>query len=229
MEKKVCNECNLEKYINEYHKRQNGKYGRFAICKECRKKISQRKWANNENNIQEKHKDYVKNHKEQKLDTQKKYRENNKEKLSISRKIYYQKNKEKESRRVMEYYYNNKDYVVRRNINYNKDKLNEDSFFKLKTYVRNRIKKFLTLKNITKKNKTFDIVGCLPEQLKEHIEKQFTEGMCWEKMGKYIHIDHIIPLSSAKTEEEILKLCHYTNLQPLWAEENLKKKDKIIY
>jgi hypothetical protein len=52
--------------------------------------------------------------------------------------------------------------------------------------------------------------------------------MSWEKFGKYIHIDHIIPLSSAKTEEEIYKLCHYTNLQPLWAEDNLKKSNKLI-
>ena len=94
--------------------------------------------------------------------------------------------------------------------------------------VRNRINVFLRKNNITKKNQTFNIVGCSPEFLKEHLEKQFTEGMSWELMGKNIHIDHIIPLSSAKTEDEILKLCHYTNLQPLWAEDNLKKSDKIL-
>lgn len=94
--------------------------------------------------------------------------------------------------------------------------------------VRGRVKSFLKLKNITKQNKTFDIVGCSPELLKEHIEKKFTEGMSWELMGKYIHIDHIIPLSSANTEEEIYRLCHYTNLQPLWAEDNLKKSNKIL-
>lgn len=229
MEKKVCNECNIEKSVNEYHKKKNGKYGVFAVCKECRKKINHIKWLNNENGIQEKYKEYSKNHKEQKLSSQRKYRENNKEKINTKGKVYYENNKEKESERVMNYYYKNKNYVLERNINYNKNKLNEDSFFRLKTYVRNRIKKFLTINNMTKKNKTFEIVGCSPEKLKEHIERQFTEGMSWEKIGKYIHIDHIIPLSSAKTEEEVLKLCHYTNLQPLWAEDNLKKKDKLIY
>ena len=52
--------------------------------------------------------------------------------------------------------------------------------------------------------------------------------MSWDLMGKHIHIDHIIPLSYAKTEEEIYKLCYYTNLQPLWAEDNLKKSGKLL-
>ena len=51
--------------------------------------------------------------------------------------------------------------------------------------------------------------------------------MKWDNHGKW-HIDHIIPLSSAETEEEVYNLCHYTNLQPLWGEDNLKKGKKII-
>jgi hypothetical protein len=93
--------------------------------------------------------------------------------------------------------------------------------------MRCRLVKYLTILNITKTNKTFEIVGCTPEFLKEHLEKQFTDGMTWENRNKW-HIDHIVPLSSAKTEDELYKLCHYTNLQPLWAEENMKKSNKII-
>jgi hypothetical protein len=89
------------------------------------------------------------------------------------------------------------------------------------------VSEFLKVKNIRKKNKTFEIVGCSPQFLKEHLEKQFVNGMTWENRNEW-HIDHITPLSSAKTEEELYKLCHYTNLQPLWAEENLKKGNKII-
>ena len=78
------------------------------------------------------------------------------------------------------------------------------------------------------KNKTFEIIGCSKEFLKEHLEKQFTDGMTWENYGFYgWHIDHIIPLSSGKNEDEIYKLCHYTNLQPLWWFDNLSKGSKI--
>jgi hypothetical protein len=118
----------------------------------------------------------------------------------------------------------------------NKDKRNEyqrirksvDPIFKLKHNMNSRLRVFLKSKNLTKKNKTFEVIGCTPKELKEHLENQFTDGMSWDKMGKEIHIDHIIPLSSAKTEEEIYKLCHYKNLQPLWAIDNMKKGDKII-
>jgi hypothetical protein len=55
----------------------------------------------------------------------------------------------------------------------------------------------------------------------------FTEGMCWENQGEW-HLDHIIPISSAQTEEEIFKLNHYSNFQPLWAEDNIKKGNKIL-
>jgi hypothetical protein len=93
--------------------------------------------------------------------------------------------------------------------------------------MRSRICNYLKKSNITKKNKTFEIVGCTPQSLKEHLETQFIDGMSWDNRSEW-HIDHIIPLSSAKTEEELYGLCHYTNLQPLWAEDNLKKSNKIL-
>ena len=62
----------------------------------------------------------------------------------------------------------------------------------------------------------------------KHIESQFIDGMTWEKYGqKGFHIDHKIPLCSAQNEEELLRLLHYSNLQPLWATDNHKKGGKI--
>ena len=139
-------------------------------------------------------------------------------------KNYRIKNFEKEIQRRKKYFSENKEKIYERH----KNKKEIDAILKITINMRARINIFLKSKDVKKQNKTFEIVGCSPKFLKEHIEKQFTEGMSWDLMGKYIHIDHKIPLSSAKTEEDIYKLCHYTNLQPLWAKDNLSKGSKII-
>jgi hypothetical protein len=88
---------------------------------------------------------------------------------------------------------------------------------------------------IRKLNRTEKILGCTIIQFKSHLQSQFQPWMSWDNYGKYNgelnygwDIDHIIPISSAKTEEEIIKLNHYTNLQPLCSKVNRYiKKDKI--
>jgi hypothetical protein len=72
-------------------------------------------------------------------------------------------------------------------------------------------------------------LGCSYQDFIIYLEQKFTDGMSWKNYGLYgWHIDHIIPLSSAKNEIDLEKLCHHTNLQPLWAKDNLSKGDKII-
>lgn len=138
----------------------------------------------------------------------KKYYEKSKDVQNKKKKIWIEKNREK---------YNS--YWRRRK--------KEDTNFNLLTNMRSRLTGYLKKLNISKKNKTFEIVGCTPQELKEHLEKQFVEGMTWDTRNRW-HIDHIVPLSSAKTEEEFYELCHFTNLQPLWAIDNIKKRDKIV-
>jgi hypothetical protein len=152
----------------------------------------------------------------------------------IRRKIYEEKNPNIKKERYLRYKETNYEKILKTNSNWRKnnpryatERKKIDPTFKLIKNLRRRIKRFLDIKNVTKKNKTLEFVGCDSNFLKTYIENKFTEGMSWELMGKYIHIDHIIPLSSAKTEEELYKLCHYTNLQPLWAEDNLKKSDRL--
>jgi hypothetical protein len=78
-----------------------------------------------------------------------------------------------------------------------------------------------------KPEKSEILLGCTLDEFVIHLESKFQEGMTISNHGKW-HIDHIIPISSAKTIEDIIKLTHYTNLQPLWAKDNLKKSNKII-
>lgn len=143
------------------------------------------------------------------------------------------------------YYYVNRETEIKRQVNYQKSNLEKthskrnerhqikyetDVLYKLKINLRNRVKLFLKSKNFNNKlNKTYDILGCTPEQLKKYLESKFIEGMTWENhKHDGWHIDHIIPLSTAKNVDEVHKLCHYSNLQPLWCGENYKKSDKIL-
>ena len=109
-----------------------------------------------------------------------------------------------------------------------KERYYDDICFRLKVNVRNAMVLAFKKNGYRKNSKTNKILGCDWDTLKIHIENLFTEGMSWEMMGEHIHIDHIIPLSSAKTEEDVYKLCHYTNIQPLWAKYNLMKNGKIL-
>jgi hypothetical protein len=86
-----------------------------------------------------------------------------------------------------------------------------------------------TLENGTKSKRTLELLGCTVEHLRKHLESKFKEGMTWDNYGFYgWHVDHIIPcdkfdLINPKQQEQCF---HYTNLQPLWAEENFKKGNK---
>jgi hypothetical protein len=88
--------------------------------------------------------------------------------------------------------------------------------------LRARIRAALSHTKCPKTSSTEAILGCSFTDFKVYIESKFTAGMSWERLSE-IHIDHIIPLASARTEAEVLTLCHYSNLQPLWAVDNLRK------
>lgn len=124
------------------------------------------------------------------------------------------------------YYKNNKEKVLKRLRLYEKDKYKTDPIFKLKYLLRRRVYNIFRQKNFLQNENFKEYIGCTVEQLAKHLELQFKDGMSWDNQGKW-HIDHIIPLHSGKTEEEIYKLCHYTNLQPLWASENMSKSGRF--
>jgi hypothetical protein len=153
----------------------------------------------------------------------KKYYKNNSLKIIENNKKSYYENRDEKLEYVKTYRKENRD---NRN-KYEKLKRNTDPVYKLKINVRNRISKYLKKNNINKTDSTFILIGISPIKLKVYLEEQFTKGMSWDNYGEW-HIDHKIPLSFAKNEEDIAKLCHYINLQPLWAEDNLKKSNKII-
>jgi hypothetical protein len=110
---------------------------------------------------------------------------------------------------------------------YKKKKRETDFSYLLCDRVRNLTTQAFRVRKYSKKSRTHQLLGCNWDFLKKHIENQFRDGMSWGNRDKW-HIDHIIPLAMAKSQKELEKLCHWKNLQPLWAIDNLKKKKKIL-
>lgn len=219
METKVCSKCKEEKNVCDFGNSKSSKDGLLYCCKKCNNERGKKYVKENYKKTLEQHRKWTAKNPEWVYNRHKKWRTENPDKVKELRKNWIEKNPEKRK----EYREN---YKLRKQ-EQRKERREVDYVFNLTNRMRCRLWKYLKILNITKNNKTFDIVGCSPEFLKEHLETQFTDGMSWENRNEW-HIDHIIPLSSAKTEDELYKLCHYTNLQPLWAEDNLKKSDKIL-
>lgn len=165
---KCCKICKINKYIFEFNKKWDGKYGVRTVCKQCEIQIRQNVYKNPE--------------------------------LLTKRRLYNKKAKLKNKNNPLDI---------------------------LKRSLRGRIYDWCKNKNIKKNNSLAKILGISFIDFKIYIENQFDQNMNWNNYGKYWHIDHIKPLCLAKTEDEMYKLNHYTNLQPLEALENLRKSSKF--
>lgn len=149
----------------------------------------------------------------------------NKQKESIRKSEFYLRNKSKIIEKCKKYDKENREKVnVRKRVyQYNRRKINPH--YALSCRLRGRFNSALRRRGYTKKSMVHKMVGCDWLTLKNHIESKFIDGMGWDIFYK-IHIDHIVPLASAKNELELTELFHYKNLQPLWAIDNLKKGSK---
>ena len=238
---KSCKRCCETKNVEQFGKNKNNKDGVSIYCKDCERERSKKFNKENKEKRKQISKKWRDNNKEKQKESIKKYLEKNPEmKSSIRikkyrndpefikkekerRKKYYQDNIEKEREKRKKYYYENKINERKKNNEWKKNNLKTDPLARIKKNVRDRIREFLTGKN--KSKRTFDIIGLDKENFKLYIESKFTEGMSWENYGEW-HLDHIKPLYLSENEEDLLLLNHYTNLQPLWAEDNLRKNRK---
>lgn len=246
METKVCTKCGRELPLSDFYNNKSKKDGKTSECKYCYKEYSdankekikeyQKEYReNNKEKIKDYKKEYNKEYYEKNKERKKSIRKNNKEKLKEYQKEYYENNKEKLKEYNKEYYENNKERRKEYCEN-NKEKINkyyrnrrkEDELFAVTCRCRRRIQNFIKKSGYKKTSKTFEMIGCTPEQLVEHLHKTWYDNYGTEYNGEPVHIDHIIPLSSAKTEEDIYKLCHYSNMQYLKPEDNLAKSDSIL-
>lgn len=174
-------------------------------------------YQSNKDKIKTQIKDYYTTNKHEILSYAKAWREKNKDHIKQKAKEYRIKNADK----IKAF---NKSYKEKTNYNsiYTKNRLSKDTTYKLKRNIASAIYNSLKSKNITKNDRTKEILGCSFEAFKFHLESKFESWMNWDNYGKYNgtecygwDIDHIIPTSSACTEDEVIRLNHYSNLQPL--------------
>jgi hypothetical protein len=196
---KRCTKCKIEKSILFFDRLISGKFQVSAECKDCCKERKKEFYKHNKNKYSKRAKQYYKKNQKKLSERQKEYRKNNPKKVL---------EKEKRSKR--------KRYKT--NIN-----------FKTQILLRNRL--YQSLVSNIKSQSTMELLGCSIEYFKIYLESKFQDGMTWKNWSlNGWHIDHIRPVSSFDfSDPDQQKICfHYTNLQPLWAKDNLQKANKII-
>jgi len=194
---KICSQCNIEKELDEYHKKGDSTRPNCKMCV---------------------------------LSNNKLYRKNNKAKIKEIKKTYYATDEGKKCLRDCSKRYSekHKDEIRERNREthriYCNNRYKNDIIYRLTVSVRTLISK--SFRNKYKKpKKSINILGCTIENFRLHIENQFVEGMTWDNHGEW-HLDHIKPISWAKTEDEVVEYNHYLNFKPMWAIDNIKKGNR---
>lgn len=253
METKICNKCGVEKTLDNFAFRYDTNKYRND-CKQCKSKYDKiyretnkerlkklRQQHYNKEARKEYHKKYYQEHRNKIFEYQKNYRKNNPKRKEYEKK-YRELNKDKIAQYRLEHR-NQKREQDKKWRERNKDKVKQsqikrylkvqnDPILRLKRNLRNMIKDAFKKKKFKKSKKLEEICCCTIDELIEHLintyEINYNEKWDWSFVND-VHIDHKKPLATAKTEEDIIKLNHYTNLQLLKAKDNLKKGAKLDY
>jgi hypothetical protein len=240
MKTKTCTKCKKEKTLNQFGKDKKTKDKLNYWCRECNKKYrnknkekiteyrkehkeERKKWYREH---REEIKEYNKKHNEKRSKYMRMWYQKHKIKILKKRKKYFHDYRQTHKKEIIkyrkEYYQKHKKDILLKRKHYKRDRLKTDLNFKITQYLRTRI--WWALKENSKSKHTIKLVGCSIEFLKKYLKSKFKKGMNWSNYGKW-HIDHIRPCASfdlSKAEEQ-RKCFNYKNLQPLWAEDNLKK------
>jgi hypothetical protein len=211
--KKVCKNCNIEKEIDEFGKRNDIKDGYSNICKKCYNK-KQREYRQTEAG-----KNVLKKYEQSEKGKLKREKYDQSEKGKIKYKKYRQTEKRKN---VLKKYDQSKKGKITKKRTYQKNKISHC----ISTRIRQSLNGFKNEKHWE------NLVGYTLQELKDHLEKSFKPGMTWNNYGyKGWHIDHIKPISSFNITDyecdDFKKCWSLNNLQSLWAKENIRKGDKL--
>lgn len=205
------NRDRILKHSKEYYSREEVKQHRLEYQRANREHIREyhRQYRRkNAEAIRERERQYYHNNKDKNKQWHKKWRDSHKEQIKEAGKRYREESKDTINRARL-------------------DRLHNDPVFKMKEQTRNMLRYVFREHGHKKGSRTADILGCDLDFFCDYMFKTWKKnyGKPWN--GEPYHIDHIIPLATAKTEEDVIRLCHYTNLQMLTPKDNMDKSDKI--
>jgi len=215
-----------KEYLKDYRKN-------LYLKNNTKIKTKQKQYSlKNKEKIKNYHHQYYLNNVEKILNQTKTYYLKNFYKVNQRHKQYEEQNKEKRKKYLSKYNFINQEKLKRRRNQYCKRRRKMDINYKIRCNLSCRIRD--AVKNNGKSARTMQLVGCTIPELKLYLLNKFLSGMTWDNYGKgrdKWNIDHIIPCSSFDLQdpEQQKKCFHYSNLQPLWETDNLKKGNKIIY
>ena len=211
----------------EYRKKHSARSREYQKTVPEKTKEWRKKWSsNNRDKINEFNREYYYKRIEHFKDKNKRYHRKRWDSDSEHRERVNNSSKE----RFQRLYYTDEEFkqkVIDKQVNYHRERYNTDELYKFKADIRRTVYASFKRKGYGKNTKSREILGEDWSVVKEHIESQFSEGMTWDNYGEWV-FDHKIPISICKTDEEVIKLNHYTNFQPLWLKDNISKSDKIL-
>ena len=222
MNSKECIDCKQELDFSEFSKQTARKDGMQRFCKKCAKVRWGGYYEREKERLTQKSKDrYWNGGRESSLAVSKAYHYTNQEKRNKQSREYAEIHKEEiKAKRST-----TKDADNKRQRDYSRNRCKTDPLYKFKKNIRRSTSEAFSIGK--KSKKTLELLGCSLDEAFAYIQALFQPGMTWDNYGSEWHIDHIVPLASADSIEKAEKLCHYKNLQPLWALENILKSDKM--
>lgn len=225
---KLCSSCKAEKEITEFHKCRAKKDGLHHKCKSCVSLYNCMYYKKNTKKLAIYKKDYRQKNSEYIKEKNKSWRINNKEYIQQKGKEYRLENKDKLLYKNRRYRSSNREKVNKYDREYRRKRNKEDINYRIRNNLRSRLVE--AVKNKRKAGSAVQDLGCSIEKLRSHLEELFLPGMSWDNYGKGgWNIDHIIPLCAfdLTDKQQVIIACHYTNLQPLWEQDNFSKGGKI--
>lgn len=224
---KTCTLCKTEKPLVEFLNRKDQKDGLHFWCRPCLKIKKAESYQKNREKTLATCRAYVQANAELVAARRKEAYRDNREAHRAKRKAQYQADPEAAKAKAKSWKKENPGRRAKTESEYRKRRYRQDPVYALETLCRARILMAFSAKRIRKGSPTETMIGCSYKQLRNHLELQFSDGMTWANRGTTWHIDHRVPLSSACTSEELTALCHFSNLQPLWAADNYAKGAKM--